>query len=187
MGRHSAPIEDDEEDIVAVVVEPTVAAGRHARPAVNEPEAESDAQLDDEPTHQIPLIEAALVAEADQAATHPTDPLPPVPEAPAAAAVAPADAPVKKKRVGKGNHSTSADLALLREHSEVRARCIAAVVVPFVLYTALLLAIGSMDVYLIWIWIPTVSAGILAGGFLDAAHRRYDTPADPPLPDRQTG
>jgi hypothetical protein len=234
VGRHSAPTEDDEEDVVAVVVEPTVPTGRHARPAATqaepaaeaEPRAEVDdeptyfqpeprAEVDDEPTHRIPQIEAALVAEDDQAATHPTDPLPPAAGIPADAAQAPAPvpaaeaatpepiapepleataeasateaAPVRNKRVGKGSHSTAADLALLRDHSEVRARCIAAVVVPFVLYTALLLAIGSMDVYVIWIWIPTVSAGVLAGGFLDAAHRRYDTPADPPLPDRQTG
>jgi hypothetical protein len=29
-----------------------------------------------------------------------------------------------------------------------------------------------MDVYFIWVWIPLVTAGVLAGSILDAAHRR---------------
>jgi hypothetical protein len=227
MGRHSAPTEDDEADLVAVAVAPSAAAaGRHARAAEEAEEAEEadDAALEEAQTHQIPLIEAALAAEADRADTEPTQPLPDVDEVPApefqpatvdsgppdsvvatpttaeittggsaTAEIAPVDAaveespvsppavaPARNARIGKGNHSTSADLALLREHSEVRNRCIAAVIVPFVLYTAFLLAISSMDVFLIWIWVPTVSAGILAGGFLDAAHRRYDARVEPP-------
>jgi hypothetical protein len=32
--------------------------------------------------------------------------------------------------------------------------------------------IGAMHIYLIWIWIPLVTAGVLAGSILDAAHRR---------------
>jgi hypothetical protein len=34
-------------------------------------------------------------------------------------------------------------------------------------------------VYAIWVWIPLVIAGVLAGGILDAAHRKYSR-VDPP-------
>jgi hypothetical protein len=61
---------------------------------------------------------------------------------------------------------------LLRESSVLRLRCAAAVVVPFLVYTVLLIVIGRTDVYLIWFWIPTVLAGVLIGAFLDSAHRR---------------
>jgi hypothetical protein len=54
--------------------------------------------------------------------------------------------------------------------------------VPFVLYAAVLLLIGATAVQsLIFIWIPMVSAGVLAGLLLDAAHRRAraEPPGDP--------
>jgi hypothetical protein len=75
-------------------------------------------------------------------------------------------------QTARGNQSTAADLALLRAHSEVRARVIAALVVPFVLYTAVLFLIGRLGVYLIWVWIPLVGAGVVAGSILDAEHRK---------------
>jgi hypothetical protein len=50
---------------------------------------------------------------------------------------------------------------------------IAAVVAPFVVYTAVMYLIGALHVYFIWVWIPLVSAGVLAGSLLDAAHRRH--------------
>jgi hypothetical protein len=71
--------------------------------------------------------------------------------------------------------ATASDLAMLRTHADVRARCIAAVLVPFVLYTVVLMLIGAIGAYLIWIWIPLISAGVTAGAILDAAHRRYGT------------
>jgi hypothetical protein len=77
--------------------------------------------------------------------------------------------------VGKGNQSTAADLALLREHSDVRARVIAAAVAPLVLYTVALYLAAGFGVYFIWIWVPLVTSGILAGRILDAAHRRHGT------------
>jgi hypothetical protein len=67
---------------------------------------------------------------------------------------------------------TRADLRLLREQTPLRARCAAAIVVPFVIYALALMIIGRTDVFLLWIWIPMVTAGVLFGGFLDAAHRR---------------
>jgi len=66
----------------------------------------------------------------------------------------------------------NADLRMLRDDPTLRTRCAAAVIVPFVLYTVVLLVIGRADVYLIWFWIPAVSAGVLLGSFLDAAARR---------------
>ncbi|MFN2518611.1 MAG: hypothetical protein ABR604_06130 [Jatrophihabitantaceae bacterium] len=68
--------------------------------------------------------------------------------------------------------ATHGDLRLLREQPALRARCAAAAIVPFLAYTAALVVVGRTDVYLLWLWIPTVLAGIVAGAFLDAAHRR---------------
>ena len=67
---------------------------------------------------------------------------------------------------------THADLTLLREDPAVRARCAAAVIVPFLLYTVVLVVLGRAGVYLVWVWVPIVLAGVSVGAFLDAAHRR---------------
>ncbi|MDQ2749281.1 MAG: hypothetical protein M3Y44_07115 [Actinomycetota bacterium] len=76
--------------------------------------------------------------------------------------------PSAKPRTESGTHG---DLRLLRERPALRARCAAAAIVPFLLYTAVLAVIGRADIYLLWVWIPTVTAGIAVGAFLDAAHR----------------
>jgi hypothetical protein len=171
MGRHSVP-DDDSEQSTALVVRPPAdrrpRPGRHARPDDDEAppiqlEAVSAAP-DTLPTERIAAIErpepepaepvAELGTELD------TEPIALEPAVPTSA------------RVGKGNQSTAADLELLREHSDVRARVIAAIIVPFVLYTVVLYAIGAMHVYFIWIWIPLVTAGVVAGSILDAAHRK---------------
>jgi hypothetical protein len=68
--------------------------------------------------------------------------------------------------------ATHADLRLLRENPALRARCAAAVIVPFLLYTAALLVLGSTAIYLVWVWVPTVVAGVSVGTFLDVAHHR---------------
>jgi hypothetical protein len=101
---------------------------------------------------------------------------PPVAPSPATAEVTPGrhhdagahDIPRPESRGESGTHG---DLRLLRERPALRARCAAAALVPFLLYTAVLIVIGRVDIYLLWVWIPTVSAGIAVGGFLDAAHR----------------
>lgn len=67
--------------------------------------------------------------------------------------------------------ATSADLRLIRENRSVRAQCVAAVVIPFALYTVLMVTIGRADVFLLWVWIPIVLAGVVAGTVLDRAHR----------------
>ncbi len=76
-----------------------------------------------------------------------------------------------KRQRGGG---TRADLRLMRQNPALLARCIAAVAVPFVLYTLVLLVIGRLPVYLLWIWIPAILAGVLMGAFLDAAYRRVE-------------
>jgi hypothetical protein len=66
---------------------------------------------------------------------------------------------------------TRGDLRLLRERPALRARCTAAAIVPFLLYTVVLVVIGRVDVYLLWVWIPTITAGIAVGALLDSAYR----------------
>lgn len=151
VGRHSAGDDEDSAPAAAPVVTATPKPGRHARP--------SD---DDEPAGERGgprPVPRAVEVEAD-----PVEPVEPPEPVPTGASRPP--------RSAKGSQSTAADLALLREHSDVRARCIAAVVVPFVLYTATMYLIGAVHLYLIWVWIPLVTAGVVAGGILDAEHRR---------------
>jgi hypothetical protein len=60
----------------------------------------------------------------------------------------------------------------MRSSPALLARCLAAVVLPFVLYTLVLLVTGKLSGYLVWIWIPAIPAGVLLGALLDMAHRR---------------
>jgi hypothetical protein len=146
MGRHSAPDESEREVAAAspaVSVRPD--PGRHSLP--DDRNAESG---------QPGGRETAQVAVQDE---------------PATTYVAPVQA--KPARTSRGSQSTAADLALLRAHPELRARVIAAAIAPFVIYVVVLLLVGAATrIYLIWIWVPLVAAGVLAGSMLDAAHRR---------------
>jgi hypothetical protein len=164
MGRHSAP--DDDADVAAVAAPPRrEGLSPHSRHASSD-DADPDAltQVIDKPKPR-PHGEDEAVAVAV------TGRIPPLEAGPEPA---PETVPAKKARKPRGGpQATSADLSLLREHSDVRARCIAAVIVPFVLYTVVMYLIGSARDYLIWVWIPLVTAGVLAGSFLDAAHRRH--------------
>lgn len=158
MGRHSRA-DDDAEALVfaAPAVDAPPRIGRHAR------SEEGDAA---EVTEPGPGVDPAPEAE-------PAPEVAPVPEAEPAPESGRSDTEtVVAPSVPRDNRSTAADLALLRQHSDVRARVIAAVVAPFVLYTVVMYLIGAMHIYLIWIWIPLVTAGVLAGSILDAAHRR---------------
>ena len=85
----------------------------------------------------------------------------------AAAQSAATASPAKRRQGG-----TRADIQLMRRKPAVLARCIAGLVVPFVLYTVLLVVIGDTGRYLIWIWVPAIFAGVLIGAFLDSAHKR---------------
>ncbi|MDT4892896.1 MAG: hypothetical protein QOE97_1931 [Pseudonocardiales bacterium] len=84
------------------------------------------------------------------------------------------------KHAGSSARSNSADdLHLLRTNSSLRARCAAAVAVPFLLYTLIMVVLAQGRLYLLWVWVPTVLAGILVGALLDQAHRRANRPTEP--------
>ena len=101
-------------------------------------------------------------------------PLPgPAPSGTAPPAPQPAPVAPPAPRPG-GAHATRHDVALFRRHGDVRARAVAAALVPFVVYVAVLAVIGKLVVHsLIWVWIPAIVAGVLVGLALDAGHRRY--------------
>jgi hypothetical protein len=174
MGRHSASSGDEDEAVLAAAADEPAAVltGRHAR--VEEPPAAAP-EADEEPLVSLDEVAAddgplGLIAEQMVEPVEPApDPVEPAPES-----VAPVEPSGRK--VGRGNQSTAADLALLRERSDVRARVIAALLVPFVLYTAVLYLIGAFGLYLINVWIPLVSGGVLAGFILDAEHRKHAGP-----------
>jgi hypothetical protein len=73
---------------------------------------------------------------------------------------------------------TRGDLQLLHEDPAVRARCIAAVLVPFALYTVAMIAMGAASDFAVWVWIPIVVAGIGVGFFLDLGYRSLRRPSD---------
>jgi len=86
---------------------------------------------------------------------------------------APAAAPVEG-RVGQPVDAavspTRADVNLLKAVPGLRARALAGVLVPFLLYTVLMVLLGRTDAFLIWLWIPAVLAGAVVGHLLDRAH-----------------
>jgi hypothetical protein len=189
MGRHSASSDDgDEAAIAAAPDDVTTRTGRHARvedqpKPTSRPREEPLVALDELAADDGPL---GLIAEK---MTHPgpavpveDEPDPAGPAQPQAEPLASVPEPTATgpatSRPARGNQSTAADLALLREHSAVRARVIAALVVPFVLYTAVLYLISALGVYLIWVWIPLVTGGVAAGAILDAEHRKRNPKED---------
>jgi hypothetical protein len=179
MGRHSAP--DDEERGLSPFPPPAASRprpGRHYRPDDADDGGELLHLIAERVTERLPVPDMMLprpvAAEPEPAAPEETAPIELVPAEPASTELVPAEPPSRKvvAQVGKGNHPASADLELLRRHSALRARVIAAVVVPFVIYTAVMYLIAALPVYFIWVWIPLVTAGVLAGSLLDAEHRR---------------
>lgn len=173
MGRHSAPGDDEDGDVLitsAIVID-APRSGRHARP---DEESESSP-----PGTQLPFV--AVAARTSERLVPPepetdlaAEPTVEVAREPAAEVELVADASVQKvaPQVRRGSRSTVADLELLRAHSDVRARVIAAVVAPFVIYTLAMYLGSALDLYFIWVWLPLVTAGVLAGSILDAAHRK---------------
>jgi hypothetical protein len=157
VGRHSAP-DDDSADSVETAQTPAAVAvvtptrGRHSRA-----DSEDQPALDD--TVKIARVEAPL------------DTSTAVVDRPVAAGTA-----AEQTKARSRGRSTAADVALVRQHADVRARVLAALLVPFAVYTAAMAAIGKLDrSYLLWIWIPLITAGVLVGLFLDLGHRKYRT------------
>ena len=72
------------------------------------------------------------------------------------------------------------DLQLLRSDTRLMLTCAGAIVLIFLVYTSVLILMGRTDVYLIWVWIPTVLSGMTLGGLLDRAHRKVGEHPDQP-------
>ena len=121
--------------------------GRHSRP--DETDDPVETAVDDEPRGRH------------------ARPLPTPRPAPAAAGPEVARGPARRSR------GTRSDLLLARRHPDVRNRCVAAIVVPFVLYLALLALLDRTALFGMWIWVPIIAAGVLLGAMLDQAHKRY--------------
>ena len=133
--------------------------GRHSRPEdLDEDEAQSGVALDESPSHG---------KHADHAGE-------PAGAASEAVAEATPEAGRPRPQPPRGAlHGTAADVRLIRQRSDVRNRCIAAVLVPFLVYTVALFAVDRASIFLIWIFAPTIAAGVLVGVILDHAHKRF--------------
>lgn len=142
MGRHAAPSEDEPE--VAEADQVTVPLAAEARPPGSRPLPRPRGR------HSHPDDDDEDDAPAAAVATLEPEPTP------------------RFKREG----ATAADLRLLRSDSALRNRVIAAVIVPFVLYTVILLIVGRLDAFAVWVWLPLISAGISGGLLLDRAHAK---------------
>jgi len=200
MGRHSAPDDDEAADgPLVVTTDPAAAAaadlspeaaaaaaarGRHSRtedaadtgpvPGLPmRPSQERAAAQDERPTELLALADIAAAERQPEAAPAPETATEPEPGGEAEPA-APVAEPVARPPRPRAGQATGADLALIRRHPDVRNRVLGAVLVPFVLYAAVLVLLGAPAVhYLLWIWIPMVTAGVLVGLLLDAGHKRY--------------
>ncbi|WAX55366.1 hypothetical protein M6B22_12500 [Jatrophihabitans cynanchi] len=209
MGRHSAG-DADLDDQLEEVAEPSTgdeSGGRHARTGEDDADDRAAAETAAVETGGVEAGEGASGAAIDDAAaahrdTEPIDLIAaiggrpevgPRDEAPAAELATPSAAAAREEEAeSPGDASgaapvtprapsgTRADLKLLRQSANLRVRCIGAVVATFLIYTVVLIVLGRTDVYLLWVWIPTVLSGILVGSFLDAAHRRIARATDPP-------
>ncbi len=190
MGRHSAPDDDDGDLLVAE------AAPVQERPRPRPRHAVADAELVRTEIIEPELVERAadapprdvvdaVVVEDETYPVRPaedvgpiaelTSPPRPAPVAPAEPVAAPAAAPAPALKPARERPSRT-DLRLLRSSSSLRARCLAAVLLPFILYTIVLVVIGRVDAYLFWIWIPAILAGVLFGAQLDGAQKRLQAP-----------
>lgn len=136
--------------------------GRHSRPEDSgEDDAAAGAPVDEERRgrHAQPLPGGSA-------------PGPALPPAEVTAAPAARRRPFPSRRA---NSATAADLQLVRVYSDVRNRCLAALLVPYVVYIVVIVALGRTDVFLTWVWAPIVLGGVLVGVMLDHGHRRHPT------------
>jgi hypothetical protein len=175
VGRHSVGDGDEDgEDVVWVPIPASHITGELPRIDVT---GEFPVIL----TGEMPRIVEPVIADAD---TSPVAALGPagvfgtavLPQA-QPAATGRSDTPSVAAQPRAHTSPTHADLHLLRSIPGLRARALAAVVVPFLLYTVLLIILGRTDVYLIWLWVPTIVAGVLVGHFLDLAHKAREKAA----------
>ena len=196
MGRHSAS-DAGLDDQLEEVAEPSAAVesgGRHARTDGDEAADDAAAESGEVESGEVESGAAIDEAAAAQSDTEPIDLIAaiggkvevrPPDDDPAAEPAAPSETATREEEAAspaddsgaapvapRAPSGTRADLKLLRQSATLRVRCIGAVVATFLIYTVVLIVLGRTDVYLLWVWIPTVLSGILVGTFLDAAHRR---------------
>jgi hypothetical protein len=180
-GRHSAPDDDDAADDASIAAGAGVGAGvgieapaRHRpRPVPVAPAAEAGLEAVPEAGPQA-AVEPVLKTDSAPAAKPDKPAVPKAPKAPKAS----------KLPKQRGDSATQQDLAMLRSDPALRNRVAAAVVVPFALTAVVLTVVGELGSFFDWIWIPLISAGVLAGLLLDSAQRRiFDRAAE--LPDDQ--
>jgi hypothetical protein len=164
MGRHSAPETDEErpEPDGPVPSAQTVVWTQPIPPPQPAPSTRPVAATQRvAPTQPVPSEADTAVAEQEVAGPAETPP----------ATRAPKPTPAT---------GTRGDLQLLRSDTRLLLWCAGSVVLLFLVYTSVLILIGRTDVYLIWLWVPTVLSGMAIGGLLDRAHRRLsdrDRPA----------
>ena len=168
MGRHSLP-EDEPPD------EP---ADDGAGPETG------DLALDDEPrgrhSWRAGAEQSVAVLEPEALAGADTAPVPVVTETepvPAVGRTAPVPVAAETERVRKPS-GTHADLALLRADRRLRIRAALAVLAPFALYVLVLAVLGRLDVFLPWVWIPVIVAGVSFGAVLDLGFGKASRPGD---------
>lgn len=146
MGRHSAPDSSDAAEVLPISGHDTVAAvlsqARHAHP-------------DSAPTEQTVSFGPTVVPASAV--------LPQAEEAEVSGGAAPPAAPASRAK--------SSDLRLLRGSRVLQWQCAGAVVLAFLIFTSVLVVLGRTDVYLVWVWIPTVVSGVAVGGLMDLAAR----------------
>ena len=204
MGRHSTPDEGDDEaveiDSPLALLDLGEVRGRHASAEDGADDDAAGAAEDGSDEFDQALTQRIAVVDAPPPvpyAESPAPPAPPVAEPTADKASAKAAKRAQKtaeaerraelkadqkaaRKTQRGESDTKADLRMLREQPAVRAQVIGAVIASFLVYTLVLLALGSTDKYLIWLWVPIVACGVLIGLVLDLAHRRArkrDTPS----------
>src|SRR5690349_1961242 len=166
MGRHSAPDEPDLDtaettEFVPIAVDLAVPRGRHSHPDEDTGEQTGE--------DAFPTVELDVIAVASEQPPTAHEPAPGDVRTENKAAEQAAKAEGKQARRDSG---TRADLRMLRQNGAVRAQALAAVIVSFLLYTIVMVVIGSTNVYLQWVWIPIVASGFLVGLVLDLGHRR---------------
>jgi hypothetical protein len=167
MGRHSAG-GDDEDDLqppAGAVIVAVESRGRHASP-----DQAADEELD-APAAQVVLTKPGPPSVVDTAPTAPIAPIAADEADWSTAPIPPVEAP--EPATEPEPSPTARDFALFRAHPDVRNRAIAAVLAPFVVYAVVMVVIGRTNVFLIWLWIPVILAGVLMGLILDLGHKRY--------------
>jgi hypothetical protein len=175
LGRHSAPDDTEALDDIAAPDEteaPDYAAD-HTVPTEGTATAKGTPTADSAATGEIARIDdqSGGIDGPDNFTARLDELL--VPSAEDEPDIAPREtAPISRLDAVPAESGTHADLRLLRERPRVRAWAAAAVVVPFVLYTLVMLVIGRTDVFVLWLWIPIVTAGVSVGAVLDVAHKR---------------